>query len=76
MNTTYEMVISIKHPVTGKRSHDERLTFKSLWAAKQYAQNIRKMCVDVMGIDIIDNETGEIMYSDQDNYRFYEMAEA
>jgi len=58
----YDMQIEVLNHETAAVCRTEHQSWYSLWAARNYARKIQA-CVDVGTVDIIDNETGEVMLS-------------
>lgn len=57
----YKVAVALTNMQTGDTCKQE-IQFKSKWAARSMARKYAK-CVDVIGVDVIDETTGEVILS-------------
>lgn len=70
MNPTYTLNVYVRSINSPKPNRVEKVCFYSLFAAAHTAEKYIK-CVDVCKVEIIDNETGEVMFIEDDCGDFY-----
>lgn len=56
----YKVNILIKNFTASDSYREENVNFFSLWTARYMAREYAS-CIDVFNVDVIDNETGELM---------------
>lgn len=62
----YEVNLAIKNMKTDEVCKVETVKFYSLWGARCWGRDVIR-CTDVTNVDIIDEETGELMLSLSEN---------